>query len=488
MDNTVTLELLDELTHEFLQILEKTPSRLKRIRNWRATQAAKKPKTESSHLAENSSMLQDPSLGESSLRGVVSSNPGFSKVGYTAAIPGQSGDAALSLDTMTTPYNPPSHSEWPQANQSQTGYPPMCIKQEHFSIPPQEPLSLQTSTSSLLPHSAVYRTDKTTNFTAVKQEQKGAGGSTAGKHQAPPLLPFPPAPQPVTFQPSPAQKLSLDKYREKQAAELSMSGQKRRQELHGGDLFDASGGEFSSSSSNYATSSTTQLDHRKHSQPQLTVQLGHGSGSTTVFPVKKAQSSSDRRHHSDKRDKGALKVRLAVPGAGSGSLLEKGANKDELKMKIKVSSSEHHSSSEEGVANNNTKSKHSSPLISKEKQHRGLPEHNFHRHHKHSHPHSGNGRGGSDSVTGVMRGPPGLVSIEGMSLASSGSTSSRKRVHPEVSHNHHPSSSASCSKTSKISKGGVGAPGTSPFSPPFVPSVSSLVPHCVSSGVNHSLL
>ncbi|CAL8238055.1 unnamed protein product [Lota lota] len=46
LDRTVTLQLLDELTHEFLQILEKTPSRLKRIRNWRATQAAKKPKTE----------------------------------------------------------------------------------------------------------------------------------------------------------------------------------------------------------------------------------------------------------------------------------------------------------------------------------------------------------------------------------------------------------------------------------------------------------
>uniref|UniRef100_A0A8C7N221 Cyclin-T1 n=1 Tax=Oncorhynchus kisutch TaxID=8019 RepID=A0A8C7N221_ONCKI len=35
VDNTVTLELLDELTHDFLQILEKTPSRLKRIRNWK---------------------------------------------------------------------------------------------------------------------------------------------------------------------------------------------------------------------------------------------------------------------------------------------------------------------------------------------------------------------------------------------------------------------------------------------------------------------
>uniref|UniRef100_A0A3B5MQC2 Cyclin T2b n=1 Tax=Xiphophorus couchianus TaxID=32473 RepID=A0A3B5MQC2_9TELE len=48
VDRTVTLQLLDELTHEFLQILERTPSKLKRIRNWRAIQAAKKPKTEGS--------------------------------------------------------------------------------------------------------------------------------------------------------------------------------------------------------------------------------------------------------------------------------------------------------------------------------------------------------------------------------------------------------------------------------------------------------
>ncbi|XP_036313901.1 cyclin-T1 isoform X2 [Pipistrellus kuhlii] len=44
VDATVTLELLDELTHEFLQILEKTPNRLKRIRNWRACPAATKTK------------------------------------------------------------------------------------------------------------------------------------------------------------------------------------------------------------------------------------------------------------------------------------------------------------------------------------------------------------------------------------------------------------------------------------------------------------
>ncbi|XP_040912769.1 cyclin-T2a isoform X2 [Toxotes jaculatrix] len=480
VDSSVTLELLDELTHEFLQILEKTPSRLKRIRNWRATQAAKKPKSESTQLMDNSfagpSVLQDQ--GDASLPGVSSSNPNFSKAGaaFTVPMPGQSVDAPLSLDTMAGTYNPASHSEWPQGKQSQAGYPSTCLKQEPLSIPLQEQtLSLQTTASSLLQHPPVYRTEKTIDFNPVKQEQKGAGGGGAGKHQPPPQSTYPPPVQPAPPQPSPAQKLSLDKYREKHAAELAVSGQKRRQEQHGGVMdCDVRGEMSSSSTSSYAPSSMSQVDHRKHSQSH---QTSHGSGgSSAASPMKiKVPSSStsgqDRRHHSDKRDKGSLKLRLAVPGSGSSSQLDKSGqpSKDELKMKIKVSSSECHSSSDEGMAANNNKNKHSSPLVSKEK-HRGA-EHNLHRHHKHSHPHthSGNGRGGpegSGGGGGLPRGTPGLVSMEGTALAPPGSTSlssstSRKRAYPEVSHNHHPpsSSSTSCSKVSKISKGGTGAAG-----------------------------
>ncbi|XP_008568911.1 PREDICTED: cyclin-T1 [Galeopterus variegatus] len=55
VDATVTLELLDELTHEFLQILEKTPNRLKRIWNWRACQPAKKTKADDRGADENTS-------------------------------------------------------------------------------------------------------------------------------------------------------------------------------------------------------------------------------------------------------------------------------------------------------------------------------------------------------------------------------------------------------------------------------------------------
>ncbi|XP_019945565.2 cyclin-T2a isoform X2 [Paralichthys olivaceus] len=456
VDSSVTLELLDELTHEFLQILEKTPSRLKRIRNWRATQAAKKPKSESAQLMDGTfvgpSMLQDQS--DATLAG-LSSNLSFS----------MPEGAPLSLDTLAGTYNPASHSEWPQSKQSQAGFPSTCIKQEPISILLQEQtVSLQTTSSSLLQHPPINKTEKTADFNPVKQEQKGAGGGGVGKHHLPPQSSYPPP------QPSPAQKLSLDKYREKLAAELAVSGQKRRQEQHGGAMdCDVRGEMSSSSSSTYAPSSVSQVEHRKHSQCH---QTSHGgAGSTTASPLKmKVPSSStsgqDKRHHSDKRDKGLLKLRLAVPGSGGSSQLDKSGqpSKDELKMKIKVSSSDCHSSSDEGMAaTNNNKSKHSSPLVSKEK-HRG-GDHNLHRHHKHSHPHthSGNGRGGPEGPGGgggLLRGTPGPAGMEGATLAPPGSAL-RKRAHPEVSHNHHPpsSSSTSCSKVSKISKGGTGAAG-----------------------------
>ncbi|XP_074835686.1 cyclin-T1 isoform X1 [Carettochelys insculpta] len=66
VDGTVTLELLDELTHEFLQILEKTPNRLKRIRNWRASQAAKKSKADDQG--------EDECLSEQTILSMISRN------------------------------------------------------------------------------------------------------------------------------------------------------------------------------------------------------------------------------------------------------------------------------------------------------------------------------------------------------------------------------------------------------------------------------
>ncbi|CDQ58430.1 unnamed protein product [Oncorhynchus mykiss] len=200
----------------------------------------------------------------------------------------------------------------------------------------------------------------TGEFNPTKHEHKVGSGGGVGKQQQPIFPPPPP----------PAQKMSLDKYREKHAAELAVQHKRRAEQ--------------------------------QSFEPE-------GRDSTTASP---------------------LKMKLATPGQDKGGV----ASKEELKMKIKVSS-ERHSSSDEGGA----KSKHSSPLVSKEK-HR---EHSTHRHHHkqhgHSHLHAAQHRlGGVEGVAGMA--------------PSSGSSSSRKRGHPHVaSHNHH------SSKTSKSSKGGAGS-------------------------------
>ncbi|XP_024141930.1 cyclin-T2a isoform X2 [Oryzias melastigma] len=439
VDNSVTLELLDELTHEFLQILEKTPSRLKRIRNWRATQAAKKPKAENAQLTDNSFAGPSVLQGDLSLPGSSSSNPNFSKLdtAFPVPLPGQSRGTPFSMDTIVNTYMPGSHSEWPQSNQIQPGYHSMCVKEEPVSVPVQESaLALQASGSSLLQHPP-YGAEKMMDLNFIKQEQKGAGKQSG----------YPPP-----AQPSPAMKLSLDRYREKHGGESAAPQQKRRQEQHGGVL-DCDVRGDASSSATYTPFTVSQLEYRKLPHPSA-----HNAGGTsTASPMK-----TKGRHHGDKRDKSSAKLSMAMPG--SSLQLEKSGqlSKDELKMKIKVSSSERHSSSDEGIASNN-KNKHSSPLVTKEK-HRG-GEHNLHRSHKLSHllAHSGNGRGAAEGPAGPLRGPPVLISMEGSTHGhptSNSLSSSRKRVYTDGSHNHHSSSSSSSfSKVSKLSKGGAVAAG-----------------------------
>ncbi|XP_036065712.1 cyclin-T2a isoform X1 [Oryzias melastigma] len=463
VDNSVTLELLDELTHEFLQILEKTPSRLKRIRNWRATQAAKKPKAENAQLTDNSFAGPSVLQGDLSLPGSSSSNPNFSKLdtAFPVPLPGQSRGTPFSMDTIVNTYMPGSHSEWPQSNQIQPGYHSMCVKEEPVSVPVQESaLALQASGSSLLQHPP-YGAEKMMDLNFIKQEQKGAGKQSG----------YPPP-----AQPSPAMKLSLDRYREKHGGESAAPQQKRRQEQHGGVL-DCDVRGDASSSATYTPFTVSQLEYRKLPHPSA-----HNAGGTsTASPMK-----TKGRHHGDKRDKSSAKLSMAMPG--SSLQLEKSGqlSKDELKMKIKVSSSERHSSSDEGIASNN-KNKHSSPLVTKEK-HRG-GEHNLHRSHKLSHllAHSGNGRGAAEGPAGPLRGPPVLISMEGSTHGhptSNSLSSSRKRVYTDGSHNHHSSSSSSSfSKVSKLSKGGAVAAGTSSPSSPLFSTGSSPVLLCLSSGL-----
>ncbi|KAI4898917.1 hypothetical protein NFI96_025558 [Prochilodus magdalenae] len=373
VDSSVTLQLLDELTHEFLGILEKTPSWLKRIRHWRATQAAKKPKADGQSSEGSSSLIQDQSMVDA-IPG-VSANTAFPKAStsFPMSLPGNSG-GALSLDSVAS-YAFPAPSDWPQ-DQGRT---------DLYSLK-QIPLH-----SSLLGHPK--RPDKSLEFNPVKQDHKA---SSSGKPQAP-VCP-PPAPQ--------TQKMSLEKYKEKHAADLAV--QKRKQEQQQQQQSTEMEGKESYSG---------QAEHRKPHPP------GSSGGSSTASPLKmKLLLPAQDKLQVDKREKGStLKLRLPVPAPPA----EKGAaSKEELKVKIKVSS-ERHSSSDEGGG----KSKHSSPVVSKEKHH------SAHRHHKHGHSHSGNGRS-------PLAGP-------GSDGTSSGS--SRKRLHADPGHNHH--SSSKKSKSSKSSAG-----------------------------------
>ncbi|XP_051978360.1 cyclin-T2-like [Xyrauchen texanus] len=270
VDRTVTLQLLDDLTHEFLQILEKTPSRLKRIRNWRATQAAKKPKLDNQSM---DSPFQAPSLNlDTSLmssmcdiRGGLYSEPSTS----------------FPLDGVSLALNGLSN-----------------LQDSSFCFPAPVALSADA-------------------FLALQ----GAPVSKHG-HSSASLAP---------------EKLTLEKYREKQVADLE---QRRRHE-------------------------DDESDHRKH---------GHLTSEQSTSVRVKCSQVQERPLKS-----GSLKRRHP-------SSLENGsASQEELKMKIKVSSESSGSSS-------SSKSRHS-PRSSHEK-HREHSSHKVQRNDSshtrtHSHTHSG---------------------------------------------------------------------------------------------------
>ncbi|XP_051478884.1 cyclin-T2 isoform X1 [Apus apus] len=420
VDPSVTLELLDELTHEFLQILEKTPSRLKRIRNWRANQAARKPKGDG--VSENSllgSSLVQNSILVDTVTGVAA-NTSFQKpsTSFPGPVPLTSGSisvpdshapenlAILAPGMPSTSYSLASHQEWPQ-HQEQTRTEQIYSQKQETLPASQYSMNFQPGTSVQLHSGVHHRPDKLAEHSTVKQEYSHKSGNKHhGQVAAPVIIP---------------QKMSLDKYREKRKLETL--------ELDVREHYVATPGE---------------QQHKKHLQPQA------GSSSSVTSPIKMkipiANAEKPEKHLSDKKEKGgSLKLRIPIPPT------EKGASKEELKMKIKVSSSERHSSSDEGSG----KSKHSSPHVSKEHKEKHK-EHSLNRHHnvghKHSHPHGGGGSGGSgkhstDGVTPtVLRSPVGLSG----DANSSSSSSSRKKLHSnDASHNHH----SKMSKSSKSSGG-----------------------------------
>ncbi|XP_006011564.1 cyclin-T2 isoform X2 [Latimeria chalumnae] len=440
VDQGVNLELLDELTHEFLQILEKTPSRLKKIRNWRANQAAKKPKTEG-QVADNAlpgpSMVQNPALVET-VTG-MSTNASFPKPSTSASFPvpvplntgcipvqtshGPESTAITAVDIPSTSFSSTSQQEWPQHQEQTRIESAYSHKQElHLSAGQQNMTNFQQGPSGQLLPALHHRGDKSSEHSSSKHEY--AHKSSSSKHHTPVAVPSVPAPQ----------KMTLDKYREKHAAELEI--QKRKLETLEMDVKEKYA---------FAAQALVEQQHKKHMQPQP--QASGSSSLTSPIKMKIPLANPDRldKHSSDKKDKGAaLKLRIPIPHT------EKTSSKEELKMKIKVSSSDRHSSSDEGSG----KSKHSSPHISKEhkekhKDHSSNRHHSTSSSHKHSHlyTNSSSSKHSTDgTVPTVLRSPVSL-SNEGNSSSSS---SSRKRLHSsDVSHNHH----SKMSKSSKSSGG-----------------------------------
>ncbi|XP_074191656.1 cyclin-T2 isoform X3 [Rhinolophus sinicus] len=419
VDPTVTLELLDELTHEFLQILEKTPSRLKKIRNWRATQAAaRKPKVDG-QVSETpllgSSLVQNSILVDS-VTGVPT-NPSFQKPSSSAfptPVSLNSGNISvqdshtsdnlsmLAPGMSSSSYSLSSHPEWPQ-HQDSARTEQMYSQKQEASLSGSQYINFQQGPSVSLHSGLHHRPDKIADHASVKQDYAHKAGSS--KHHGP-----------ISATPGVIpQKMSLDKYREKRKLETL--------DLDVRDHSIAAQGE----------------QQHKHLQPQA------ASSSSVTSPIKMkipiTNAEKPEKYLAEKKEKsGSLKLRIPIPPT------DKSASKEELKMKIRVSSSERHSSSDEGSG----KSKHPSPHVSREHKERHK-EHPSNRHHpsshKHPHPHSGSsGAGGKHSADGlpppVLRSPAGLSS-DGIASSSS---SSRKKLHVnDASHNHH-------SKMSKSSK------------------------------------
>nr|XP_046174968.1 cyclin-T2-like isoform X3 [Oncorhynchus gorbuscha] len=359
LDRTVTLTLLDELTNEFLQILEKTPSRLKRIRNWRvgsalttgATQAAKKPKMDSQ--TGDTSFQGTSSLD--GITGVAGSNSFFS------SSLSDSGEMA-SLDDMSIPFPPYQ-----------------ALSGDHAEL-----LGLDQGLA-FLPQAIPSK------YPSGKHEHKTA---SAGKH--PQALPN--NPSPFT---RPPQKLSLDKYREKQAADLQTMQNGVREEQSGVDMYQS-------------PALPHHQSHKRRSQP--------GQGVS--------------QHGDSRRDKASSKKTRGLPPQASAVENGVAASNEELKMRIKVSA-ERDQGGHVGVPQGKEKYKdHSGP--------------SRHPKHGHSHPYSlsGNGRGAIDPALALR-----VLGGHGSDLGGS-SSSSRKRANPDVSsHNNHHHSA----KSSRSSKGAGGS-------------------------------
>ncbi|NXH22808.1 CCNT1 protein, partial [Bucco capensis] len=420
VDGTVTLELLDELTHEFLQILEKTPSRLKRIRNWRASQAAKKSKPDDHG--------EDESLSEQTILNMISRNNSsdMNIAGLMSMSTSSTASTAPSLPTADSP-SEQSSSDLPQADH---WHPPAKLElgQSHRTT------ESSSSTSSAAGAAAPEH--------PLQQQQDGAASQKQSSSKNPPSA-----------------KVSLKEYRAKHAEELA--AQKRQLENMEANV-----------RSQYAYAAQNLLVQQ---QREREVQQDNNP-SPIILKLPVGSSENPERPPPEKGGDKASALKLRLPAAaGGGGERSTPSKQEEIKMRIKVASGvDRHGSAEESTAA--AAAAKNREHKERNKGHSSNHHHHHHNHHSHKHLHPqlgpgpssvANKRPGGDSKHSSSQ--PGPMPHKSYGPL----PPSRKRPLPEelAAHEHQ-------SKAGKASKG----PGM-PFPYPHLPGAAHLPGHSSESGM-----
>ncbi|XP_005991487.1 cyclin-T1 isoform X2 [Latimeria chalumnae] len=398
VDPTVTLELLDELTHEFLQILEKTPNRLKRIKNWRAGQAAKRPKGQEQD--------GDDSFGELTMMSMISrAASGSTIAGLMSMSASSSSSSVIGSGPSVDQLSSLDHDAKADMSDSQQHWP----ADSHLDSTSVHRTS-DTSVSAMQNHGAPAGAD--VSYHSLHQD-----GGAAYTAQKPGTSKYQP---PAPVQPA---RVTLNEYRAKRAEELA--AQKRMLENLEANVKEQ-----------YASAAHALIKQQKERlaqsavSPQSAVQKERDS-SPIILKIPIANAEKPDKLPSEKIDKTVLKLKIPVTP-------EKSAKQEEIRVRIKVPASEKYTSSDEG----SSKGKEH-----REKHREHLSNHHHHHHHHHSHKHSHLHGGGSGSKRSGDLKHSVRQSTSSHSNHSSGS-SSRKRPHSEDPsiHNHQ----QKVSKTSKI--------------------------------------
>ncbi|XP_007528591.1 cyclin-T1 isoform X1 [Erinaceus europaeus] len=294
VDATVTLELLDELTHEFLQILEKTPNRLKRIRNWRACQAARKTKAEDRGT--------DESTSEQTILNMISQSSSDSTIAGLMSMSTSSASAAPSLPAPEEPSSNVSSMEILQGERWVSSHQPP------FKLEPAQ--AHRTSENLALIGGADHSLQQDGSNAFVSQKQTGKS--------------------------VPAAKVSLKEYRAKHAEELA--AQKRQLENMEANV-----------KSQYAYAAQNLLSHHDSHSSVILKMPSEGSENPERAFLEKADKTAVKMRipmaSGDKPSKSEeIKMRIKVHGAPDkhNSMDDSGTKSREHKEKHKAHLSNHH--------------------------------------------------------------------------------------------------------------------------------------------------